>query len=65
MQGLCVSIKESEVHLQLKEYKDFSSQIAFYSLESLILSSTVYEKIIPPNYLRTPGPFKDFFQPSH
>ena len=37
MQGLCVSIKENEVHLQLKEYKEFSSQIAFYSLESLIL----------------------------
>ena len=34
MQGLCVSIKESEVHLHLKEYKKFSSEIEFYSLES-------------------------------
>ena len=47
MQGLCVSIKEGEVHLQIKEYKEFSSQIAFYSLESLIISRTIYEKITP------------------
>ena len=64
MQGLCVSIKESEVHLQLKECKDFSSKITLYFLEKLLLSSSIFKKI-GPNYLHTPGTSKDFFQPSH
>ena len=34
MQGLCVSVKESEVHLHLKEYKDISSQITFILLKA-------------------------------